>query len=616
VPELHDRPAGGGAAALVGAVLVIVGLAAALSIDVIPAGYGVKSDEATYVGMTLSLAYDHDLAYQRRDLDRFWGLYKTGPEGVFLKTGKTLRIRLNSTPPFLHVAKLPDPQTDRLFWGKAFIYSVFAAPFVRILGMNGFLVFHVLLLFIVCLCGYLFLRARSPSGPALAFTLAFVGAAVVPVYGVFLMPDLFNFSLVFVAYFFWLYKEVAPTRSPWLCDERSTLIAAILLGLATYSKPPNAALMVPLVLLPWWRKQWKHGLIVGVVFAVVGGGLFGVNALITGEFNYQGGDRKTFYGAFPFDSTRDVWNANTALSTTNDADTANVLAPGEFVGRFAHNVEYFFLGRHFGFVPYFFPGVVALLGWAFSRDRFRAWRTLTLLALIGATGFWLVIAPDSWSGGGGPPGNRYFLNIYPLVFFLMPPFQSSGAAILAWMGGALFTAKILVSPFDAAKRTWEITEHGLARRLPVELTMAQDLPVMLAQPLRGRIEYRHDPMMLLYFLDGHAFPPEPPGMWLSGAGRADIIVRTEQPTHRFAMTAEPGPISTVLTVSAGGETSTIPIVPGKSASFVVPASGVRALHGYAYLLSAQSSEGFIPHLRDPGSGDGRNLGVLLNFKAE
>jgi hypothetical protein len=350
---------------------------------------------------------------------------------------------------------------------------------------------------------------------------------------------------------------------------------------------------------------------------MVGGGLFGVNALITGEFNYQGGDRKTFYGAFPFDSTRDVWNANSALSTTNDADTANVLAPSEFVGRFAHNVEYFFVGRHFGFVPYFFPGVVALIGWAFSRDRFRAWRTLTFVALVGATGFWLVIAPDSWSGGGGPPGNRYFLNIYPLVFFLMPPVQSSGAAILAWIGGAIFTAKILVSPFDAAKRTWEIAEHGPLRRLPVELTMFQDLPVALAQPIRARIEYRNDPMMFLYFLDSHAFPPEPPGMWVSGAGRADIIVRTEQPTHQFAMTAEAGPISTVLTVSAGGDMSTIPIVPGKSVSFVVPASGVRALHGYAYLLSAQSSEGFIPHLRDPEhSTDQRNLGVLLNFEAE
>ena len=100
-------------------------------------------------------------------------------------------------------------------------------------------------------------------------------------------------------------------------------------------------------------------------------------------------------------------------------------------------------------------------------------------------------------------------------------------ALIAWAGGALFTAKMLINPFVAAKNTWEIAEHGFARRLPVELTMANDLPVRLAQPLRAHIPYGHDPDVLLYFLDQHAFPPEPPGMWVSGDGRADIIVRSD-----------------------------------------------------------------------------------------
>ena len=56
-------------------------LAAALSVDVVKTGFGIKGDEATYVSMALSLAYDHDLTYQRRDLDRFYGLYRSGPTG-------------------------------------------------------------------------------------------------------------------------------------------------------------------------------------------------------------------------------------------------------------------------------------------------------------------------------------------------------------------------------------------------------------------------------------------------------------------------------------------------------------------------------------------------------
>jgi hypothetical protein len=40
------------------------------------------------------------------------------------------------------------------------LYPV-VAPFVRLLGLNGFLVLHVLLLFGVCVCGYKFLAAQS-----------------------------------------------------------------------------------------------------------------------------------------------------------------------------------------------------------------------------------------------------------------------------------------------------------------------------------------------------------------------------------------------------------------------------------------------------------------------
>ena len=103
-------------------------------------------------------------------------------------------------------------------------------------------------------------------------------------------------------------------------------------------------------------------------------------------------------------------------------------------------------------------------------------------------------------------------------------------------------------------------------------------------------------------------------MWIAGDGRADIIVRTENPIHYLAITAE-SPIGTILTISAGAGTSRVPIVPAKSVAFDVPASGVRGLNSYAYLLSAQSSEGFTPHLQDPHSGDIRNLGVLVNFRA-
>jgi len=578
-----------------GAVLLIVALAAALSVDVVKTGFGVKGDEATYVSMALSLAYDHDLTYERRDLDRFYGLYRAGPDGIFLKKGK---------------------QADRLFFAKALLYPIVAAPFVRLLGLNGFLVLHVLLLFGVCVCGYKFLAARSQPVPAMIFTLAFVGATCVPVYAVFLAPEILHFSLIFFAYFLWLYKEVKPDAPGMLRGRGSDIAAAILLGAATYSKPNHALLVAPLVLWFWWRRKWFDGFLVGAVGVAVACCFFGLTAMNTGEFNYQGGDRKTFYTSFPFDGSKDsVWDRKGTEMSTNDSDSDSVLA--DFTNRFAHNVEYFLVGRHFGFVPYFFPGVVAIALWLFSRERLQPWRLLTFLAVVGSAVGLLILAPYSWSGGGGPTGNRYIIGVYAATFFLTPPLTSTAPALLAWLGGALFTAKMLVNPFVAAKSPYLTTERGFARWLPVEVTMANDLPIMLAEGPRAHTWFSD---VLLYFLDEHAYPPDVidrdghTGIWVAGDGRADIIMRSEWPIDHLRMTLE-SRVPTVFIVSAGGRQVRVQLVPDTPVTVDVPASGVRDFRSHAYLLSARSTEGFTEHLRNPESNDYRNLGVLMRFTA-
>ncbi len=617
VPSLTSNaaaaaPARTGAASI-GAVLLVLGLAAALSIDVVKTGQGIKSDEATYVAMALSAAYDHDLQYERRDLERFYGIYRWGPDGIFLKRGKQMRVRADASPPFVHIRYQPDTRADRLYFGKSLVYPIVAAPFVRLLGLNGMLVLNVLLLAAASTCIYLFLAARSRSAPALAFALAFVFAACVPINAVFLAPEIFNFTLVVIAYLLWLYKEVAKEHVRFLFHPASDLWAAALLGVATYSKPSHALLVGPVVLWAWWRGRWTHGFAVGAVAVAAAALLFGANAAVTGEFNYQGGDRKTFYARFPFDgSTGDLW-ASTPQHATNDSDSESVLQ--DFPNRFSHNVEYFLVGRHFGFVPYFFPGVVAIAAWLASRERWEAWRVFIALAVAASVAALLVFAPYSWSGGGGPPGNRYFVSLYPALLFLAPT-VSMGSALAAWIVGALFTAKMLAAPFAIAKSPVLLTERGFARRLPVEITMANDLPIML-EATRAHIWFSD---VLLYLLDEHAYRPEKidedghEGLWIAGDGRADILVRSEWPIDRLRVTAS-SPIRTVVIMSMGAGEARMSLEPGKPATFDVPASGVRDEHSYAYLLAARSTEGFIPHLRDPNTPDPRNLGAMLRFVA-
>jgi hypothetical protein len=85
--------------------------------------------------------------------------------------------------------------------------------------------------------------------------------------------------------------------------------------------------------------------------------------------------------------------------------------------------------------------------------------------------------PYTWSGGGGPVGNRYFLSFYPLFLFLTPALRGFGSACVALAMGALFTAKIVVNPFYSSFNPGEHAKAGPLRWLPIELTLLNDLPV-------------------------------------------------------------------------------------------------------------------------------------------
>jgi hypothetical protein len=353
--------------------------------------------------------------------------------------------------------------------------------------------------------------------------------------------------------------------------------------------------------------------------------LFTGQALNTGEFNYQGGDvgdRKSFtVGRFPFDGGQpDAWTTAGADKVTNDSDSDSVFKDGWY--RFGYNVEYFLVGRHFGFVPYFFPGAFIVFLWLFSAERRVPWRLYTFLAVVASAIALLVFAPFTWSGGGGPPGNRYFMSVYAAMIFLTPPLGSFLPALVAWAGGALFTAKMVLNPFVAAKHPNETTERGFARQLPVELTMANDLPIML-EGIRAHSWFND---VLMYFLDEHAHNPEKidadgtMGVWISGDGRADILIRSDWPIDHLRITAD-SPVATTFIVSMGAGQQRIPLEPRKPVTFDLQASGVRDYNATdqhpsnAYLFSARSTAGFTPHLMDPANDDPRNLGVRMQFKA-
>ena len=102
---------------------------------------------------------------------------------------------------------------------------------------------------------------------------------------------------------------------------------------------------------------------------------------------------------------------------------------------------YFFFGRHHGFVPYFFPGVVAMVLFLLARGSRRAWQWLTLAGGLGSALFLILYMPFTYSGGGGPVGNRYYLASIRSSCFSRRRLRGSRAQLVAAGVGALFTAQ-------------------------------------------------------------------------------------------------------------------------------------------------------------------------------
>ena len=613
------------------AAVAVLLLAVAVAIDYPKGAQGFKGDEATYYSLGHSLARDFDFTFERADLVRVWEEFP-GPEGIFLKRGKAVQIDASPSIPFIRRVKREDPVRTRLYYAKPYIYPLAAAPFVRLFGTNGFLVFHALLLSLDFYAVYLFVAARSRSvRVALGFATAFLGASVVPVYFVWLTPELFNFSLVLYALVLWSYKEVA--REPvgtFLAGAGSDVAAAVLVGILTFSKPTHAVLLFPLCVLAATRRQWGRAIGVAVVWAMVTGVLFLGNAAITGEFNYQGGDRKTFYSyiGFPFANARETFESIGPVRGREGVLVGDVLVNRHTFTVFRHNLVYFTLGRSSGLVPYFFPGVVAALLFLLSGDR-RLWQWLAGTTIVGAMIGLLLLTPFTYSGGGGPVGNRYFLSFYPLFLLLIPGTLGLGGAAAAWSIGALFTAKILLNPFYSSFNPGEHIKSGPLRWLPLELTLLNDLP-MAAKPDRMKRPLGGTPPVLAYFPDDNIYNPEGDTFWVKGNSRGEIVLRApvvDLGDGRFVsktmvtltVDIQNSARAGRVTVATGRESRTLTLKASETAHLVLAVEDGVPYHrdenptSYLYTVSASATSGLVPFLEAPPSTDSRFLGAQIRL---
>jgi hypothetical protein len=578
-----------------------LGFSLSLNLPAIHRGF-LFADQAVYYALTQSIAFDHDLEYTKKDLVRYYQDFNAGPQGIFLK-------------------KTPG---GKIYFAKSWAYSLFAAPFVRVFGYNGFLVFHSVLLLLVLLMGFRYLELFNSSALSLAWVLSFLFGSVAIVYFLWISPDFFNLCLAFAIVFLWLYKlrfrEVNPAAAPsgrwqaFLLSPGSDYLAALLAGLAFFSKPPNIVLMGPLVLYYLVRKKSGRAALMALVFALTAGVLFAANLRLTGEWNYQGGERKTFIGEFPLEKHAVTFDS-TGGTMTSEGYFEKFLLPPKFI---VYNIFYYFFGRFTGIAWYFFPALLALAVFFLARRRFDRW--LVFAALAGGMMIYIVLMPDNYGGGGGTLANRYFLNIYPLFFFLPAENRNWRQVLAVWVVAAVFIAQILVSPFRSSADPATHAKRFPIKALPLELTQVNNFPTN-TNPQAFRVHIWPDKPQphreFIHFLDDNFYPKlEPTGIWTRGDKTCEMVLKTYYPLSRIDVRLLNNPrANNEVKVRVDGKTQKTVLQPKQWGTLSFPVGrGFQMESRYLHRISINPAKGAIPYLEDQTSLERRYLGVFFELE--
>ena len=596
------------------------------------------SDGATYYSMTWSLVGDLDFEYTATDLARIKREYPEGPSGIFLKRASG-GFELDGSVPWI---KRVPPEDKRLYFGKAMTYPVAAAPFVGLLGTRGFLVMNALCLIVAWLCVFLELRRRAIDRVAMFASATLILATIAPIYIVWIQPELMNLALVALALTAWRWNR--------------PVLSAVLFGIAGYTKPTHLLMAAPLGLAPLFEaglpaaKRVLETVRRGAVMIGCAVLLFGVNTLVTGEWNYQGGERKTFGGAFPFERAelKDVTFGNSGEWMTTmklgpleegEAETRGAgiaQSPVELNGMFRANLVDFWVGRYGGMLPYFAPALLALAFFLLLGPREKeGWFAIVALLIFYLVSIRIIPGPANWYGGGGTVGNRYFTAVLPLAMFFVPKGREFLVTVLGVAVSALFLLPAWLQPVEHSLRPSLLASPpgGPLTYLRAERAMLNDLSFCTdawrkkqpyddaeGDPPIHRPGSRHG--YWLYFPDDGTFGRETiPGMFLPDGepmegfrvkrgGKTEVLLRANEPVDYIDVTLVGMRTIDDIEIEAG-EASQRALVPGLGLVRLRVAPGPHVMYYDSFVYSVRVESRGVAVTENPDSSQTEHTLIRL-----
>lgn len=515
-------------------------------------------DEATYAMQAASLAWDFDLEYTKADYHRFVANWGVPPVGLILQSR---------------------PGSDHLVYAKPPLYALVTAPFVRMSPVKGAVVANALLLAAASLLAGASLKSRLGAAAPL-WVAVFVFASISFAHVFWGEADLLLFAAVAAGFALVYGGERTTSGAPAsLYEGEDTvparrvfgrfLAAGALLAIAGAYRPFYLILLVPAALaalgLPAERRRsGLSGVFLGALVLLLVS--MGIQRAAGGDWTGYGGQRQGIYQGSSYPAVD--FPASRWSERVEKQGNASWLQPGIFTPRLdprllGWNVLYFLVGRSVGMLPYFLPLVLGFL--AFRGDRGR-WAIP--LAVLVAAGCFLALRPFDFAGGGAL-GNRYFLPLYPALWFLAARASRPIWPLLVAALAAPFLLPVWRHPTAHPLTGGELHHVStVARRfLPYETTQSA-LPGPLVS-LGGGLWAK--------LFTSSVWPAERgQGLRIAGEAEADFLVGSPQPLDALLLDLDRrAPTKIVVN---GEELRPALLKADGGVVFLVPLAGPRAVH--------------------------------------
>lgn len=561
---------------------------------------GFLSDEATYLAIAESLVFDKDIYYEPKDLIRITEIYPSGPQGIFLR--KTIN--------------------NKLVYAKSIIYPLFASPFYAVFKERGFIIFNVILCMLsLFLTEKWLMRILSDAKRSISIALFFFFCSVAFLYLFWMTPEIFNFSSVLIGVILFSYKLNYEKRQnlinqslieKFLLSKYSSIVASIFIALATCSKPPNIILTIPIGLFLLKDKKWKELLLCTMAFVLIIIIFFGSYYILTGDWNFMGGERKTFYQKLPFDNPASTFDSLGVSHTAENYWDKYYINFNIII----HNLIYFFIGRFSGIFLYFPITLVILCSYIFAKKN--NFSILILIIIIMQILGYTILIPHNYFGGGGTLGNRYFMNVYPLFFVLIRNNFSMRKLVVTSLLAALFVGQMLINVLYFSFYPFAHAKYFPYTLFPPEMTMVENLPTNV-NPHAFRIALESSPKFYLYYLNDNFYIPENGGFWIPGKKEAEFIIEMVSKPTKIIFHIENGLANNNrIAIKVNGQLIKAEFLSGERKDLQLDASKsfFYTRNKWFYKVKIKSRKGYIPAFWHTDYKDRRFLGCFIKITVQ